>query len=132
MRKLEKLKMELIKAHVPKLKDPNNVSDLINLKNRGGLIIPSSMIEEVCREIEIQSRIHEAALILPQKLPVVEMEILSVLEDSGKFDDLDTHLLELIVKIYLGIKIRHICRRISEVDKNIRHVNTKRILQNHQ
>lgn len=90
------------------------------------------MIVNLCIEIEKQTRIHEAALLCARKIPIIECEILAVLEETGNVELWDPHWMEIIVKLYIRIKIRYLCKKISQIDKNIRHSFTKRVLFGHQ
>jgi hypothetical protein len=133
IKKLED-KKKMVLTRFKDLENQSHFSDLIDLKNRGRLITPAATIINVCKEVEKQVQFHEKDLINPVKFPVIENEILAVVEDS--MDDSqelwDTHLLELVVKSYIRVKIRYLCRRISEVDKNIRHSSTKNVIFNNQ
>ncbi len=131
LRKLADKKLAFMRE-IQALVDPENESALIQLKNRGGLIIPSETLVQVCKEVEKHVREHENALLNDRKIPGVINLILCDLEDAGVFEVFDHHIAELVVEIYVKIRLKYICKRISEVDKHIRHKNTKAVLFSNQ
>ncbi len=94
IRKLEE-KKRMVLAN---LKDSQNISNLINLKDRGRLIMPASYMIEVCKKVEQQIQLHEKELLLLGKLTAVENEILHNVEDGIDFEFWDAHVLELVIK----------------------------------
>ncbi len=84
------------------------------------------------QKMDFCQRLHEKELLLPGKFSAVENEILHNVEEGINFEFWDAHVLELVVKIYIRIKIRYICKRISEVEVHIRHRSTKAVTLKHQ
>jgi hypothetical protein len=130
--KLKEKKKLHSNTEIRNLIDPNKQYDLIDLKNRGGLTIPSTIAVNLCRDVEKEVILHESKLLNPATFTTTENEILMTIEDNENHKLIDHHVLELIVKLYIRIKINYLCKRVSQVDKNIRHESTKRVHQNHQ
>ncbi len=84
------------------------------------------------RKTAFHQRLHEKELLLLGKLTAVENEILHNVEEGIDFEFWDAYVLELVVKTYIRIKIRYICKQISEVEVHIRHRSTKAVTFKHQ
>ena len=133
IRKLEDKKLATLQK-VMNLKDDSNGSDLIDLKNRGKLMIPSKILVELCSKVNQQFKVHEEKLLHPDttRMDDAECEILYDLESCGYMHRMDPHIVELITRLYIRIKIRYVCKRISTVDKDIRHTSKKQPIFAHQ
>lgn len=124
---LERKQLASLKAQSP---EGSNL-DLINLKNRGKLTVPSEDICKFCSAIEKRVRNQENKLLNARLIPTLQNEILCDIEEefSGVLDPL---LMDVIIKIYFKLKIHRLCKRVSEVDKNIRHTSKKMTIYLHQ
>lgn len=133
IRKMEEKKLGTSRE-VKNLTDPLNHSDLIDLKNRGKLKLPSKIIVSICAIVEKIFRIHEQELLHPdrRRSAVVEDLILDYLEENGYTDTFGPHITTLIVQLYLRIKIRYACKVLSTVERDIRHTSKKAPIFNHQ
>lgn len=130
LRKLQDKKL----CALENLKDSSNQSDLIKLKNRGKLTIPSEIVQGLCSIVEKLFRMYENDLLHPDpsKLTYIEGEILEYLEEHGYIDKLGPHIAALIMQLYIKIKIRYACKRLSTVERDIRHSSKKQPIFNHQ
>lgn len=131
IRKLGDKKLATI-SELQALKDLSNESDLIRLKNRGKLIIPSEAMGNVRREVEKYIRKYETALMNETKIPRIINQIICDLDDAGLFVMFDDRIAALVIELYVKLRLKYICKRVSEIDKNIRHKNTKLVLFNNQ
>ncbi len=131
IKKLEQKKLCALRE-ISLMKYGTNQSDLLALKNRGGLTIPSKLIEELCAEVEKQVRVHETELLNPRTTGSIEDTILEHIDNNGFTDRMDYHVAHLISLLYIRIKIRYLCKRLSTAEHNIRHSSKKQVIFAHQ
>ena len=113
------------------LEEGTSASNLVTIKNRGGLKAPSKRVFDVCFHIEQMIRTNKDKIFLPGFIERVIQEIL--FDHFVHFADTTDHtehkkeILKLVAVYYLKLRLKHEATILSEVDNYIRRTFTKLI-----
>ena len=119
------------------LDEPDNTKhNLINIKNRGGMVIPSEDVVGCCLDIENLIRVGKEKIYTLSfwkdtvRTVLQRNEILKRFSNDEHFTSFPEHrriLSKFVVKMYLAIRIHHAEKRNCKVSKYIRRIHTKLI-----
>lgn len=129
------------------LQDKYRHHTLIDIKNRGGLMKPSTDVIHICKITEkiFISRIHEIPKLLGNPINYLTIKTMSQINISSLFTVLNVHILsqspinnhllqiiKLIIKKYIVIRLHHYNKEQCQPKFRIRSQLTKQILFQHQ
>jgi len=142
VRKLKKNILCLVCA--AELESESSGSQLLNRKNRGGLVKASNSVIQICRigertvrEFKQIDKPNTVSKITLSAMKYINMEKYFINLSTHILDQepLNNHLLQLIKYIlnyYITIRLHHINKSTNEIDDKIRSYYTKLILFKHQ